>query len=368
MRFADIRPLAVSLISGGALTLGLISAGLGLPAAAAAATSQCEPLPVPASPSPAASPSAQAELCVTVQASAASVKPGQAASYTVQVAAENGPASGVSVTLTAAPQGQTATFTSRCPSGNGTAACSIGSVGGTVSPSSYQMQAQIKVASGATSVTSVTLTATADAATSPAMTAMPAASGTTAVTAATPSPSKSSTPAATTSAAQVSSVTPPALASPPALGSMPAGPGASTSLISPVSVASALPVITPLATPGTVGPASPAAETGTPAAAGNFTVVIGMSAATAQLLGLVGLGLVLLLAATKLVGDQLTARRNQKKEAGTKTKKNREAGRKRLAFRSSVRLLRRGHRRVASRPGSQPTQDSQDSRPGLPAT
>ena len=90
MRFADIRPLAVSLISGGALTLGLISAGLGLPAAAAAATSQCEPLPVPASPSPAASPSAQAELCVTVQASAASVKPGQAASYTVQVAAETG--------------------------------------------------------------------------------------------------------------------------------------------------------------------------------------------------------------------------------------------------------------------------------------
>jgi len=133
-------------------------------------------------------------------------------------------------------------------------------------------------------------------------------------------------------------------------------------------VASALPVITPLATPGTIGPASPAADTGTPAAAGNFTVVIGMSAATAQLLGLVGLGLVLLLAATKLVGDQLTARRNQKKEAGTKTKKNREAGRKRLAFRSSMRLLRPGRRRAASQHGSQPARESQDGRPSLPAT
>jgi len=358
MRLANVRVLAACLISVGSLALGFVSGALGNPAASAATaaltflSSQCEPLPAAASASPAASSSSAAELCVSVQASESGIKPGQAASFTVQVSAQNGPASGVSVTLTAAPQGEVPEFTSRCPGGNGTATCTIGSMGTTVSPSAYQVQAQIPVASSATSVTSVTLTATADAATSPAMTTMPAAAGTVSVSAPAASPSKSpsSTPAASTSPAQASQATLPALAATPTLASIPA-PSVSTSLLSPVDVSSILPVITPPASPAAAPPASPAADVGTPAA-GNFTMVIGMSAATAQLLGFIGLGLILLLAATKLAGDHLAARRTQKKEADPKTRKSEGAVKKRHRF-PQPRLPARPRRwRAASRPPS----------------
>jgi hypothetical protein len=366
MRLANKRMTAACLICGGLLALLSSVAGIASTTALAAASSQCEPLPTA---SPSASPSATApasspgELCVSVQASGTSVKGGQAAAYAVQVSVENGPAAGVSVTLTAAPSGSPATFTSRCPSGNGGAACALGSMGGAVSPSSFQMQAQIKVASGITAGTSVTLTATADAATSPALAAMPAAAATTPVIAsspsASPSPSKptSSTPATSASPTQAATVTPPALAPPPTLGAMPPT-VASSPLISPVSVASALPEITPPAvTPVAVTPASsPAADTGPPAA-GNFTVQIGMSAATAQLLGFVLLGFVLLLAATKLVNDQLAARRNQRKEPGAraaKVKKGPEGGKARLGFRRPVRLGGPAHGRAGSRREGQP--------------
>ena len=87
--------------------------------------------------------------------------------------------------------------------------------------------------------------------------------------------------------------------------------------MNPVNISSALPVITPAANPAAAGAQpSPAANVSTPAA-GNFTVVIGMSAKTAQLFGLIAAWLVVLLVATKLVGDHLAARRAQKKkEAG----------------------------------------------------
>ncbi len=356
------RTAAASLISAGFLVFGLVNSTWGSTPALAAASTECEPLPSAtssASPSATAPASSQAELCVSVQASGTSVNAGQAAAYSVQVSTQNGPASGVFVTLTAAQAGAAPAFTSRCPGGNGTATCSVGSVGGTVAPSSFQMQAQVKPVSG---TNSVTLTATADAATSPAMAATPAATGTVPVVAASPSPSPSkspsSTPAASASASvtpgQIVTVTPPALASPPTLGALPSASSVTTPLTSPVSVASAFPVITPTpAVPVAVSPASPAADTGTPAA-GNFIVQIGMSAATAQLLGFVLLGLVLLLAVTKLVNDQLAARRNQK-EPGAKaarTAKNREAGTspKRPRFRVPGRLARPGHRRTAARP------------------
>src|SRR5271165_4583107 len=359
-RLAHIRVLAACLIAGGSLSWGLVSGPQGIPAASALTTaaaaltalsSQCEPLPAAASASPTASPSTTssanpAELCVSVQPSQSSIKPGQAASYTVQVSAENGPASGVSVTLTATPQGQQPEFTSLCPSGNGTATCTIGSLGTTVSPSAYQIQAQIQVASTATSVTSVTLTATADAATTPAMTTMPAAAATVTVSAPAASPSTSpastspasttranttraSTTRASTTPARVTPAILPTLASTPPLVSVP---GVSTPVMNPVNISSALPVITPAANPAAAGAQpSPAANVSTPAA-GNFTVVIGMSAKTAQLFGLIAAWLVVLLVAAKLVGDYLAARRTQKKEAGPTTQESAGTGKKRLWF------------------------------------
>jgi hypothetical protein len=83
-----------------------------------------------------------------------------------------------------------------------------------------------------------------------------------------------------------------------------------------------------------------------------------MSAATAQLLGFVVLGLVLLLAATKLAADQLTARRNHKNEAGTKKRKSEGAVRKRLRlwhpkFRHPRRSAKPRRWRATPQPGSQ---------------
>ena len=141
MRMRTGRALAVCLIGAGCAAWGLAG---GLPGTAlAAAGSQCEALPVGSSASASAS---QAELCVSVQASQSGIKRGQAASFTVQVSVQNGSASGVSVTLAASPQGQAATFTGRCPAGNGSATCAIGSLGTSLAPTAYSLQAQIPVA------------------------------------------------------------------------------------------------------------------------------------------------------------------------------------------------------------------------------
>jgi hypothetical protein len=303
MRLRTGRALAACLISVGCVAWGLAG---GLPGTALAATgSQCEALPAGSSASASAS---QAELCVSVQASQSGIKRGQAASFTVQVSVQNGSASGVSVTLAASPQGQAATFTGRCPGGNGSAACAVGSLGTSLAPAAYSLQAQIAVASSATSVTSVTLTATADAATSPAMAAMPAASQSVSVAAASASASASAsakkTSASTSPVAQVSPVSNPALATvlPPVTVPTPAG---VTSLFTPASVASDLPEVVPVPTPTPVTgtPGSPVADTGSPQA-GSFTLALNMSAATAQVFGLIIVALALTLAATRGVVTQ----------------------------------------------------------------
>ncbi len=319
MRTRTGRALAACLIGAGSAAWALVG---GLPGTAlAAASSQCEALP----------DASQAELCVSVQASQPGIKRGQAASFTVQVSVQNGSASGVSVTLAASPQGQAATFTGRCPGGNGSATCTIGPLGTSLAPAAYSLQAQIAVASSATSVTSVTLTATADAATSPAMAALPSASQSVSVAAASASASASASPkktsASTSPVAQVSPVSTPALATvlPPVTVPTPAG--VTTSLFTPANVASDLPEIVPVPTPAPVTgtPGSPVADTGSPQA-GTFTLALNMSAATAQAFGLIVVALTLTLAATKLVADHFTARRNtdakaSKKRADGKTSK-----------------------------------------------
>jgi hypothetical protein len=306
MRLAPRRALAACLLFGGSLAWSLIPAAsaLATPGAALAATSsQCEALPSAATPSPLAS--TQPELCVSVQAAQSGITTGQAASYTVQVWAANGSASGVIVTLTGTPPNELPDFTSRCPSGDGSTTCTIGSLATAITPSSYQMQAQIAVASGATSVTSVTLTATADAATSPAMTVLPAASETVTVSAptaaastppASPSPASAPSPSASLpiapAVAATTGTTPTTLAG---LGSPP---------ITPAGPFSLLPVTSAPAT-AAVGPA---VATGTPTAS-SFTLVIPMS--TAELLGFVVLALVVLFAASRLVRHRLAARQAQ---------------------------------------------------------
>jgi hypothetical protein len=318
MRHRTGRLLVAGLIGTGSVAWGL-AGGLSGIAHAAAGGQQCEPLTA-ASSSPSAT---AANLCVSVQASQASVKRGQAASFTVEVFTQNGPASGVSVTLAAGPSGQTAAFTASCPGGNGAATCAVGSLATSVAPASYSMQAQIAVpASASSSVTSVTLTATADAAVSPAMAAEPATSGTVTVSgAASASPSPSPSPSkATTSTAPASiapATSPAAVVSPVSTVALPTVPPVTlapvpSTVLTPQDVASDLPTITPVAvvpTPatGTTG-SSPVADTGSPQA-GSFTLSLNMSAATAEVLGLIVVALALTMAGTKLVADVFNARR-----------------------------------------------------------
>ena len=324
MRLRTGRVLAAGLIGVGSAAWGLAG---GLPGTALAATgSQCEALPADSSASPTAS---QAELCVSVQASQSGIKRGQAASFTVQVSAQNGSASGVSVTLAASPPGQAATFTGRCPGGNGSATCAIGSLGTSLAPAAYSLQAQIAVASSASSVTSVTLTATADAATSPAMAALPSASQSVSVAAAASASAsaKATASASTSPVAQVSPVSTPALATvlPPVTVPTPAG--VTTSLFTPANVASDLPEVAPVPTPTPVNgtPGSPVADTGSPQA-GTFTLALNMSAATAQVFGLIIVALALTLASTKLAADYFTPRRNGDAKASSKKPAHGQSG------------------------------------------
>jgi hypothetical protein len=344
------RLLACGLVGTAAMTWGLI----GLPGAAHAAAGgqQCEPLTAASASSSSASASA-AQLCVTVQASEASVKRGQAAMFTVQVSTQNGPASGVSVTLTAAPSGQTATFSASCPGGNGTATCAVGPLATSVAPAAYQLQAQIAVpATASSSVTSVTLTATANAAVSPAMAAEPATSGSVTVSGAasaspSPSPSKTPSPSSTVpSSSPVAAVSPVGTATlptalPPVV--LPPTPApVATSVLSPQDVASDLPTITPVPvvpTPLTGSTGSPVADTGS-AQAGTFTLSLNMSAATAQTFGIIVVALALTLAGTKLVADFFTPRRNTAskpagKPAHSKTASSGRTGARGAFFRRS---------------------------------
>jgi len=315
MRHGTGRLLVAGLIGTGSVAWGL-AGGLSGIAHAAAGGQQCEPLT-------AASSSASAvNLCVSVQASQASVKRGQAASFTVEVFTQNGPATGVSVTLAAGPSGQTATFSGSCPGGNGAATCAVGALATSVAPASYSMQAQIAVpASASSSVTAVTLTATADAAVSPAMATEPATSGTVAVSGTasaspSPSPSPSKTAASTTPTSTAPTTSPVAAVSPVSTVALPTVPPVTlapvpSTVLTPQDVASDLPTITPVAvvpTPATGTTSSPVADTGSPQA-GSFTLSLNMSAATAEVLGLIVVALALTMAGTKLVADVFNARR-----------------------------------------------------------
>jgi hypothetical protein len=241
---------------------------------------------------------------VSVQRSQPSIKHGQTATYVVQVTTKNGSASDVSVALTAQPSSQKPTFSSGCASGNGTAICGVNSVT-TAQPAS--LKAQIAVASTAASVTSVKLTATASVVTTATWTP-PAAAMTTAVTAAAPAKSakaKAKANAKAKAKAKTSQATPNLAVLP--LGPIPALNGQASLLIGAGNAASLFPAISP--SPGaSPGPTATATATATPQPAKPKAtpvseaspVSLGTPLFTAQVAGLIALGLAIMLVVTRL--------------------------------------------------------------------
>ncbi len=234
---------------------------------------------------------------MSVQRSQASIQRGQKAAYVVTVSAENGSASDVSVTLATQPASQKPAFTSGCAKGNATAACALGTVS---DQQPVDLHAQIPVASSATSVSSVQLTATASVVTTVKWTA-PSAAVSVAVTAA--STASSASPSAAKSSA-----------APPPEAALPLGPlpdlngvsssliGSSTSLIGAGNASGLFPAISPSATP-TPSP-SPGGQ-GLADKQKNASPVADSAALapvfTFQVAGLIALGIAILLTVTRLV-------------------------------------------------------------------
>jgi len=170
---------------------------------------------------------------VSVKRSQSSIKRGQQAAYVVQVSTvNNGSASDVTVALTARPSSQKPTFISGCAKGTGTATCTVSSVS---DKQPATMHAQIPVAAGAASVTSVKLTATASIVTSATWTP-PSAAETVAVTSA----PASSQPAASSPGASGTTLP---------LGPVPNLNSVSSSLIGAGNASALFPAINPSATP-----------------------------------------------------------------------------------------------------------------------
>jgi hypothetical protein len=238
---------------------------------------------------------------VSVQRSQTSISRGQQAAYVVRVSTQNnGSAADVTVALTAQPSGQKPTFTSGCATGAGTASCGVSSVSDK-QPAS--LKAQIPVAAGATSVTSVKLTATASVVTTENWTP-PSAAETVAVTAASASPAKSS-----------ASSPPPPGVSPG--GALPLGPipnlnGVSSQLIGAGNAAGLFPAINPSATPSP-SPGSPAPGSQRRPAPDSSAIAFVQPGLTGQVAGLIALAVAVMLTVTRL---SLRKRFRSRKQGG----------------------------------------------------
>ncbi len=208
----------------------------------------------------------------------------------VEVSAENGSAADVSVTLTSQPSSQKPAFISGCAKGEKTATCTVSSV---TDKQPVSLDAQVPVAADATSVSSVTLTATASIVTSAKWTP-PAAGESVAVIAA---PASAARPTASAPAETVLPLGPvPTLNG----GSVPTLNGVSSSLIEAGNASGLFPAISPSATPSpSLSPganvqlpeqnAAPDADSSTPA-----------PVLPAQVAGLIVLALGIVLTVTRL--------------------------------------------------------------------
>ena len=225
---------------------------------------------------------------MTVQRSQSSVARGQSAAYIVQVSAKDGgSASGVTVALASQPSSQKPVFTGGCAPGNGAASCLVGAVS---DKQAVTLHAQIPVASGATSVTSVRLTVTASITTSAKWTP-PSAAETVAVTAATASPSGSS-PAGSPPSAPGTTLP---------LGPVPNLNSISSSLIGAGNAAGLFPAINPGATPSpSPGNGSSDGRRNAAPAPGSSAIAFVQPGLTGQVAGLVALAVAVLLTVTRL--------------------------------------------------------------------
>ena len=221
---------------------------------------------------------------MSVQRSQASVKPGQKAAYTVQVSTENnGSAANVSVAIAAQPSSQKPTFTTGCAKGDGTATCTVSSVS---DKQPATLHAQIPVASGTTSVTSVKLTATASIVTSVKWTP-PSAAEAVAITAVSASPAKS--PAGSSSETTLP------------LGPIPNLNSVSSSLIGPGNASSLFPAIIPSASPSSSPGVQPqGSKRNAEPVSDSSALGIGKPGLTGQVAGLIALALAIMLTVTRL--------------------------------------------------------------------
>jgi hypothetical protein len=272
---------------------GSASAGSGSPSSSATSASTSAGAAaaaldayIAASPSGGATTSASTapptQLCVSVQSSQSSITRGQTATYTVQVSTKGGSASNVSVALAAQPSTQKPKFTSGCTKGDGTASCTVSSVTATAPAT---LEAQIAVASNATSVSSLKLTATASIATTAKWTP-PSATRTTSVTAAT---------SAKTSSRPVN-------LPPLPLGPIPNLNAEASLLIGAGNAAGLFPAITPSPAPSPGQVVHPQAGRQNAEPVSDSSTVSPGSAPvfTAQVVGLIALGLAIMLTVTRL--------------------------------------------------------------------
>jgi hypothetical protein len=200
------------------------------------------------------------------------------ATYTVQVSTKGGSASNVSVALAAQPSTEKPEFTSGCTP-DLTASCTVAKVPATLT-------ARIAVASNASSVSSLKLTATASVATTVKTWTPPAATATTSVTG-----------AASSAKASPSATHLPTLA----LGPIPNLNAEASLLIGAGNAAGLFPAITPSATPSTGQVVRPqAGRQNAEPVSGAATVSYGAPVFTAQVVGLIALGLAIILTVTRL--------------------------------------------------------------------
>ena len=224
---------------------------------------------------------------MTVERVQASVARGQSAAYIVQVSTKDGgSASHVTVALTSQPSSQKPLFTGGCGDSNGSASCPVSAVS---DKQAVSLHAQIPVASDATSVSSVKLTATASITTS-AKWAPPAATETVAVTAAAVSGGNGS---------PSSSAPPTAPGTTLPLGPVPNLNSVSSSLIGAGNASELFPAISPGATP------SPSPGNGTDRrnaapVPGSSAIAFVQPGLTGQVAGLIALAVAVLLTVTRL--------------------------------------------------------------------
>jgi hypothetical protein len=221
---------------------------------------------------------------VSVQRLQSSIKRGQSATYDVNVSTINDSASGVTVALTSQPTSQKPEFTSGC-SKNGTASCALASV---TDKQATDLKAQIAVPSTASSVSSVKLTATASVTTTAKWTA-PAADETTTVTAAAAAAAAGAKPDIVMPLGPVPNLNVPDLNAEASL------------LIGAGNAAGLFPDITPSATPSaSAAGASPSASRDAGPVTEASPVALGSPVATAQVAGLIALGLAIMFTVTRL--------------------------------------------------------------------